>query len=87
MVKSSLAPAGIRWWSLRKNEGPAFATVAVTASGHCLWFFFPDLFMPMPGTLAAPLCWGVIAAKPPSIALLPSGMRLMSWEAAGVWFP
>ena len=31
----------------------AFATVAVTESGHCLWVFFPDLFMPMPGTLVA----------------------------------
>jgi hypothetical protein len=32
----------------------AFATVAVTASGHFFLFhFFSDLFMPMPGTLAS----------------------------------
>jgi hypothetical protein len=32
----------------------AFATVAVTASGHFL-FSSSDLFMPMPGTLEAAL--------------------------------
>jgi TctA family transporter len=33
----------------------AFATVAVTASGHSLFCrLFSDLFMPMPGTLGLP---------------------------------
>ena len=52
----------------------AFATVAVTASGHFRFYFISDLFMPMPGTLAA-VCDCRIVAHRRSQSASTGGLR------------